>query len=222
MLKEGEYIEDLDRKLEKGDIIKIEGDNKIYFIRYTHNDMLKYNNEYFKKKGKKGKVSLIIKKSKKKIGGGILENIFNKREEEKLTIPYKYFYDSMEYFKIVKNDDKNVVKENNDDAFVKTMSKVNIFSLNKNNKRDLSEEEKMEIFKEEKRNNEMIENRINDSNGEREEKKEEIEKKKEEREEEIENKKEEREKELKIVIEGKEILKNTREYWEGNRKRESI
>lgn len=184
------YIKDLDKHFEKGDIIKIEGNKKIYIIKYNQDNLLKYCPDFFMKRGKKANVSLLIKKGKngKKMGGAFLENIFNKREDEntRITIPYKHFYDAMNYlFKRRKPEEKG-------DFFNKTMETATV-TIQKDDIEEtkiLNQEEKKCIFKE---------NEETKKEGETQE------------EDEIDEKK------IKVVIEG-EFLEFTREYYEDKRR----
>jgi hypothetical protein len=206
-----EYLmKDLEKDFEKGDIIQIKGNQRIYIIKSSPENLIKYSPHYFKKRGRKAKVSLLIKH--KKMGGGVLENIFNKREDEnmKLTIPYKYFHDTMEYFNIMK---KKSNPEEKKDSFFSSVDNTKMTLITSNGSKDLKKEDKNFLFNFGSKEEELPKKEEPPptslfSMGEPEKKEEEIVK---------EEKDETREREMKVVLEG-EILEYTREYYEEKRR----
>ena len=74
-----------------------------YFIEYTMENLLKYNEEYFWKKGFDADVYLILSPSIIKKGGG--ESLLTGGDNVALSIPYRYFDDLIHYLSMKKEDE---------------------------------------------------------------------------------------------------------------------
>ena len=187
------FLSDLEKIPTIGDSLITGLDKRVYRIKYTMESFLKYNHEYFKKRGKKARIFLVVNK-KKITKGGALEDYFKKTDETmSITVPYIYFNRMFNYLNVFKNKD----------AFVSTLNKMNFF-IKKDGKDVAMNPEEKKIFKEEMEEAAPKE--------EKEEEKISLEEKS--------IKEEKKRKEMKIEIEDEEILKNTREYFDKKREEE--
>lgn len=126
-----------------------------YFIEYTIENLLKYNEEYFWKKGFDADVYLILNPAIiKKVGGGkVVGGVLNGGDNIALSIPYRYFDQLIQFLKNNKEDESTESKQSIfSDAIRKIQIWVNYLEDNWNKKEQkkepiqLSSDDKSIIF----------------------------------------------------------------------------